>query len=349
MVISTAFVLQKAQATGFKNMALFSERGKTGVRKWIPLVTVVLIICLMFFLLSEYSNDANQSRIYQEWDYMRQPVSERLEKLKGQLAALEKEYQDGQLPKAVAQVLFTELDERVYDEAFPFLDEYGYTATLSLSPTELPGLEGCMTEEQFAELVDAGWSVCVRYDGTSVNDWWKALEPELEERGLTVPEAVYFPFGTYQSDMDRSLEQIGFKVVVSKVGEAESPIVLENAEGLWHLRAMGFMNADAKVRLNEAVEQKGNIVYCVGFTEEDEMFQTTAFSPMLNYFDQHRANGGLIVLNTDEAREHFNGGVTVDNPKLTKRYEKKKARIEEKIAEVTKELEELDNKYRELQ
>lgn len=319
------------------------------MRKWIPVVTIVLIIGLLAFLMKSYTEDYEQAKIYQEWDYMRQPYTERIDKIEQQLKDLEKEHKDIQTPKAVAQIIFTELSERVYKEGFPFLDEYGYTATLALSPTELPGLEGCMSEKQFAELLEAGWSTCLRYEGTSVNDWWKALEPELIKREIEIPEAVYFPSGTYQSNMDRRLTQLGFDVVVKKVADEEAPIVLDNTEGMWHIGAMGFMRQDAKVQIDTAVEQQGNIVYCVGFEEDDELFQVDAFSPMLNYFDQHRANGGLIVLNTDEAREHFKGGITGDNPKFTQRYEKKKARMEAKIAEVQEQLDELDEYYRNMQ
>ena len=319
------------------------------VKRWIPIVTIVLMAVLCTFLLMSYSEELREAKIYQEWDYMRQPYSKRLDRLNRQLDDLEQEHQNAQIPKAVAQIVFTELDERIYTEGFPFLDEYGYTATLALGLTELPGMEGCLTTEQFAELMNAGWSVCVGYEGDSVDAWWSMLETELEARQIPLPEAVYFPKGTYQESMDQELEEIGFKLVIRKVEDDVSPIVLEKEEGLWHVNAMGFVREDAKERIEEAVEQLGNIVYCVGFEKGDELFQKDAFSPMLDCFEDYRSDGKLIVLNTDEARESFKSQETGVSPKFEKRYEVLKGRIQEKIAEVHKQLEELDSKYKNMQ
>ena len=55
-----------------------------------------------------------------------------------------------------ATVLFTDLDERIYTDIYPTMEEDGFVGMLAVSSAYLPDGEGRLTSEQIRELLEAG-------------------------------------------------------------------------------------------------------------------------------------------------------------------------------------------------
>ena len=315
-------------------------------KKIIPIVTIVLAIGLFAFIWSVQKEESKTAVQHEKLYEQRRPLTVKQEQLEQELETLEKEYQKSKAPNAVVQVIFTDLSEKVYSECYPIMKEYEYTGTLTLSAKQLPGEEGCMTVDQFKELIDAGWQVAITWQkGAAPKQWWPNLQNRLTVLGIEGSEVVYFPHDTYDAKLDATMQELGFSVAVVNKKEEETPLQLQHEDGVWHVGAVGMMTSKPRLWLREAVAQDANLAYLVGFQLEEEMYNENSFRSMLNCFDEYEATEELITTNIGEAREHFRGRGAGVSPEIESQYQEKKAALEKELSKVKKQLEKIDAKY----
>ena len=203
-----------------------------------------------------------------------------------ELETLEKEYEKSKAPNANVQVIFTELDEQVYTLCYPIMQEFEYIGMLAISEQQFPGEEGCMTVEQFQELVDAGWKTCVTWQTeTTLGKWWPNLQNKLTVLGVHAGQTLYFPKGTYSAELDESILAAGFTTAVSNPEADVTPLQVQYEEGVWHSGAVGLMSSKPRLWLREAVAQDANVAFLVGFELEEELYNERSFRSMLTCFD----------------------------------------------------------------
>lgn len=315
-------------------------------KKVVPIVTIVLAIGLFAFVLfvqkKENKKATRQELIYEQ----SRPLSVRKEELEQELETLRKLYEKSISPKASVQVLFTDLNEQVYTTCYPIMKEYEDTGILTVSATQLPGEEGCMTKEQFQELVDAGWDVYVTWQTEGdAKKWWPNLQNKLTVLGVRAGKTMYFPKGTYQADADKVLLELGFTSVLISKNDEESPLQMQEEEGIWHAGAVGMMTSKPKLWLREAVAQDANVAYLVGFSLEEELYNENSFRSMLNSLEEYKATEELIVTDVEDAREGFRARDLGVDTETEKQYQEQKAALEAELADVKKQLQEMEANY----
>lgn len=304
--------------------------------------TLILTVGLGIFLWSVSREEEKQVATLDKAETEKRPLVVQKQELEQKLIDLNKDYEAKNLPRGTTQVIFTGLEADVYNRCYPVMKRFEYTGILALSLTQLPGMEGLMTEEQFQELIQEGWTICIKWDAEKpANSWWPKLQKQMQQLGVQQCSAVYFTTGTYSSKLDAQIVDMGFSVVVHH-GENGSLIQLNDEEGLWHLGAVGLMGEKPKLRLMEAIAQKGNIAYLVGFAVEDELYNERSFVSMLSYFDAHEANQELLVSNIEATRQHYRDRLAVYEQEREEEYKQAKAVIEEEIAAVEAQLRELE-------
>lgn len=314
-------------------------------KKTISVVTLILVVVLGIFLWSVNRQESEQTKKYAQMDEVRRPLLVKKREIEQQIADLEKEYEADRAPKGTTQLLFTGLEADVYNICYPIMKEYEYTGTLALSLTQLPGMEGRMSVEQFQELMDEGWDICIKWDAEApVNNWWPNLQRQIRQLGLETGSVVYFTTGTYTKTLDAQLQKMGFSVVVHHGEESASLVQLNDEEGIWHLGAVGMMGEGPQQRLTEAISKKGNITYLIGFELEDERYDERSFHLMMGYFDAYEANQELIVTDTETAREHYRNRLKVYEEAKQAAYKQARDALEAELTAVEKELQELDIK-----
>ncbi len=310
-------------------------------KKIIAIVALACAVVLGFFLWSSNQQEKEQAKEYMKLSEKQRPLLVKKEEIKQRLADLEKEYEASRIPKGTTQVIFTGLESEVYSVCYPIMKEQEYTGTLALSVDQLPGMEGRMTIEQFQELISAGWDVCVKWDAASdVKKWWPEWEKQLARLGVEATAVAYFTSGMYSKDVDEELQNKGISIVVHH-GEEASLIQTVDEEGLWHLGAVGLMGEKPKLRLREAVAQKGNITYLVGFELEDERYDERSFRAMLDCFKEYEGTSELLVSNMGESRQHYRERSDVYEQEKLEAYNQKKAEVEAELEAVEKELSEI--------
>lgn len=315
-------------------------------KKIIPIVTIVLAIGLFAFVMVVQKQENKTVARQDEWDEQRRPWAVQQEQLEQELEDLDKMYEKSKSPSAVTQVLFTELNEQVYTQCYPILREFEYKGTLALSDTQFPGEVGCMSIEQFQELIAEGWKICITWQTSeNVNTWWTRFQSKVTSLGVEAGSTVYFPKGTYSAEMDSALQKLGFTIAVIGKTEEETPLQLQAEDGIWHVGAIGMMTSKPRLWLREAVAQDANLAYLIGFQQEEELYNEKSFRSMLKCFDEYVATDELMVTNIDEAREHFDRRSLGVSPEVESSYREQKATLEKKLSEVKKKLEEIDAKY----
>ena len=305
------------------------------IKKIVTIITALLLVGLVVFLWSVNKAEERQAQEYEQIDDARRPLMVKKQRIEQQIADLDKSYEASKHPKGTTQVIFTGLEADVYNICYPIMKEHEYTGTLAVSLTQFPGMEGLMTVEQFKQLVSEGWDVCIKWDTTiPVDNWWPQLVKQLNELGMEQSPVAYFTTGTYTRNLDTQLSAMGFSVVVHH-GEESLPLIqMADEEGLWHIGAVGLMGEKPKLRLTEAIAQKGNIVYLVGFELEDEKYDERSFRSMLGYFDTYETNLELIVSNTEEARQHYRERLASYEQAKEDEYKQAREDLEKKLAEV---------------
>lgn len=312
------------------------------VKKIVAAVTIVLAIAMGLLLWNANSRDREEAAQQEEIDEKRRPLLVKKQSLEQQITDLEKQYEANRLPKGTTQVIFTGLEADVFNICYPIMKEFEYTGTLAVSLTQLPGMEGLMSVEQFQQLINEGWNICIKWDAqTPVRKWWPELQEQIKQLGLETGSAVYFTTGTYSKSLDAQLQKMGFSVVVHHGEEHDSLIQPNDEDGIWHLGAVGFMGEKPKLRLTEAVAQTGNITFLVGFELEDEQYDERAFVSMLSYFDTYEANLELIVSDVDTARQHYRERQSTYEEAKEEEYKQARALLEEELAAVEAELDKL--------
>ena len=69
--------------------------------------------------------------------------------LETDLLDLEKKYDNEINGKASVELLFTDLNENIYTDIYPWMKEYGYIGTLAISPKSFPVNKDCLSMKQF--------------------------------------------------------------------------------------------------------------------------------------------------------------------------------------------------------
>ena len=312
-------------------------------KKIVVAITAVLLIGLVIFVSHANKQEQEAAQKYQEIDDARRPLLVEKQEIEQQIVDLDKSYEANKVPKGTTQVIFTGLEEDVYNICYPIMKEHEYTGTLAISLKQFPGMEGLMTVEQFQELVNEGWDICIKWDAeTPVNTWWPELQKKIQQLEMETSSVVYFTTGTYTGELDAKLAEMGFTIVVHHGEESSSLIQLNDEEGIWHLGAVGLMGEKPKLRLTEAIAQKGNITYLVGFQLEDEKYDERSFRSMLGYFETYETNLELIVSNMEEARQHYRERAVAFEQAKEEEYKNARADLETKLAKVKEELSELE-------
>lgn len=316
------------------------------IKKILPIVTIVLAVGLFAFMLGTQIKEEKEAAKYEEAYELRRPLTVKQEQLESKLDALEKEYEKSKAPNANVQVVFTELDEQVYTLCYPIMQEFEYVGMLAISEKEFPGEEGCMTAEQFKELIEAGWEVCITWQSdTDISKWWPNLQNRLTVLGVSAGRTLYFQKGTYSAELDESILAAGFTTAISAMEEDAMPLQLQYEEGVWHVGVVGLMSAKPRLWLREAVAQDANIAFSVGFEKEDELYNERSFRSMLTCFDEYEATDELVVTTADVAREQYYNRSVGTDPVAEQQYQEQKAALEAEIAEVKKQLEEINAMY----
>ena len=316
------------------------------MRKIVIALAVVGIAILGFFLWKEGKTEDKVAIEYSKLEKELIPLNVEKRKLDQELSAVEREDKEDKRERGTVILLFTELDEKVYTEIYPKMKECGYRGVLALSTEEFPGEKGCMTEKQFKKLLKEGWTYCITWDKSRSIDVWEIfMQQKVAKLKLEKPAVMYFPTNTYKKAHNESLKEYGYQIIVHH-GERNLSLYPKTTkkEEFWYPGVCGMSGEGPKTKLRDVATSGKNIVYTVGFSRKDEMYEKATFERMLQEFQKHEKDEEILVKNFEEARQ-YHMDIKEKQKGVNMTIEEQKAEIQKRIDEVEGRIDKLYAKY----
>ncbi len=314
--------------------------------KLAALVFCAALAALLAFLFWQEAQEKEESRLlYDQMEEALRPLNVKMYDLEKELESLEKAYTNQYQGMGSVIFLFTDLDEIIYTDIYPQMKEYGFTGVLCLSSDDLPGRDGCLSQSQFKELLDAGWTCCLVWQEDMGSEEWLAACREMEEEaGVERPDTVYTVSETYSGRLDSFLEEQGFSAIVHH-GEEELPLILSDSEeGIWHPGAVAWLQDGASSLLASATSQGGNLIFTIGSDSEAEQYEEGQFASMLEKVDGYCKEDSLFVADFIQAREYRR---TIESRQETVESEwtRQKTDLENQIEKLDEEIDAVTDNY----
>lgn len=308
------------------------------------IVSIALSICLICGLWKVYQDNNVQSKYYESVDKQARPLRVQINDLEKEMKNLEDEYSQKMKGIATEQILFTELDEELYTEVYPMMEDI--PGVLALSQSEIFGQNGKITRTQFNQLLHAGWSYCLSWDGDGeLSTWLADMAEQLRTSGLEMPATVYFSDGSYSSDAKEILIQYGVTTVVHHGEESQALMITDDDTDdgdvdIWYPGAVAWNYSGVTTDIDTLVEQGGNLVFTVSFRQERDMWKEISFQNMLDYISDYIQSEKLIVTDFPSARARHTGENAQESG-LSAELEQKKAELQEEIDALQRQIDEL--------
>ena len=187
------------------------------VKKAIGLILVVALLIAggLYLRQVEHADQENMRDLYS----MVEPLQRERESLAKERDQLETDYALEMRDVGTVELLFRELDRRIFSDVYPLMRDRGIIGVLGISNEEYPGLQSKLSLEQYNRLLMDGWGSCFLYDRkpTEFREWYNNLAHHLEHDKLPVPSTVFFlDNSNYDSEMDEVLDWIRVNFLPAK-------------------------------------------------------------------------------------------------------------------------------------
>lgn len=314
----------------------------------IGLATVVIIAGIL--LLGYYFQQENEERKqanekHAEMENELMPLSVRKRELERLLREMEENKETEIQTKGTTVLMFTDMNKQIYKKAYPVMEGYGFRGVLLISEEHYPGAEGCITKEQFDEMIADGWTYCVQWsESESVSKWHKKQKELLSSLGVDATDAVYFPAGTYKKDYKAELKKAGYSTI-AHCGDEELALIPTEVSGpVWFPGTYGMNGLGPKNYLNDAMEKGGSIVYRIGFSETEELYEEDTFDSMLRWMQTYEDKDQLQVLSFADAHA-YHKNLTAKRNETEESMSDEEAALREEMQSIEEQIDAVYKKY----
>lgn len=176
----------------------------------------LLLAVLLFVLLFYASNQPQPENPYAlPGDNVSGPLVMQKSALLKQRDQIQKEYIARMRGMGTVTLLFTQPDAVFMDIVVPMLMESGLKGMVAFDLACYPGSENCITMEQWRQLEQAGWEVCLRWDGkTMLPQWMDSMNRKLSSLGMAPSLTVYVPQALFTTQLLAQARQLNLKALI---------------------------------------------------------------------------------------------------------------------------------------
>ena len=299
-----------------------------------------------------------------------EPLQRQKEMLVAERDRLEADYALQMRDVGTVELLFRELDPAIFEDVYPKMRDRGIVGVLGVNTRQYPGNGYRMSLEQFSRLVKDGWGSCFIYENTSdFESWYSGLARKLENDGLPIPTAIYFPDDSYSSVINAALLRCGIDTVIRGAADGHSATVSKVNGSLWYTGAMPWNYTGVNADTDQLARTNGaNLVFTVSFNTLWDAYDGETFDRALdNLAALQNAKNGMENADSTQSLQDANqassaGGsqpvpmlkiVTFEDARQSHRYAEtnnavlEKERIAREIA-LSKQIDALDQQIRDL-
>ncbi|MBR7116678.1 MAG: hypothetical protein IKC87_03120 [Clostridia bacterium] len=303
------------------------------VRSLIIIIVASVLVVSMITIAAVYSvGAALEHERYREMLERVTPLEDERRDLTLYLENMEKKLSEPIPGGATMTISLLDLNEEMYSLLYPmFLDAGDFrepdentgkrvmTATLCLSPEELPGLEGNMTRDEFDEMISAGFSSAVFVNQSSAGNLFGYLysfRKTLAQMSIDMPSVAYFSTDLYSPELhDATLLEFGIDAVIHEENDTENLIGQDLDSDIWRIGAVGWSGAQGSSlnAFNALLIANGGLSFGVAIHYASRQFAThfvpgdseMSFRSMLGTFGSSVEAGELHVDGAIEGRENY--------------------------------------------
>jgi len=284
------------------------------------IVALILAVVLLLFGVwyIHRTNQKDKQRI-DDLYAMVEPLQQQREELAHERDGMDAEYAFQMKDSSTIELLFRELDVRIFSDIYPRMRDKGIIGVLGVSPLQVPGMEGKLSVEEYSRLMVDGWGTCLVYEQPEIiqeqpvveeehenseeeevqeqepiqpqpqeplsfADWYSLVSQDLLSKGFQMPTVIYFPNNDYDSGMDTQLLSYGINTVIVPVEDAMSIAVEEVSEGIWHTGAMpwnytGITNDLSRLEKTDG----GNVCFTISFSDMWDAYEEKGYDSLLDH------------------------------------------------------------------
>lgn len=257
-------------------------------------------------------------------------------------------------------LFFDSVDNNLIDNVYPLLEKNGHKGTIVMCNGLIPGEEGNISREDFDFLLSKGWDTAIGYN--SDIDMSKSDAPELfaqyldeymarlEAADIEIPFTYCFAKGEYHKKFNSILQERGFKFV-RHYGETGDGFGSEYVEDeLYYLGSGLYCAASTKIQqsVDEAYEEDLSYGISVRYIADSGIdtkvdCTTSKYQKMLTYL-ANTCSGTMVCTASElyeyKQQQHMSASGNVGE------YNTLIAELDEEIATIDKELEEIVSKIK---
>lgn len=322
-------------------------------KRIIMIISVILSVIGLFvlaFLVNNYEKEQKETREHYanlEKELLLLKADKRV--AEEALFAIEEDILSNSVHECTVSILIKDIVPELYTEMFPLMKEHGIKGTVVLYKNRLPGSEGAITEEQFAEIISEGYSVVPAWSEDDGDTGIDSVVQWIKDHGYTLGTVVLIDEKNYTQEREDLIVSAGYNTIVRDLdGEKNNAITTGDVEEVWRISAMGYKGKSSKTVLDNAIKAKGHLIYTVGFDAEDEseMYNVGSLANMLEFLKKCENNENPVLINTDIAGARARRiSVAEKRAAAIAKNAEEKAAQQKIIDEINQEIDELYKKY----
>ncbi len=244
-------------------------------------------------------------------------------------------------------LMVKDVDNQLYTTIKNQLSKREMVGTILLSKEEFPGNKGCMTMEQFREMIDMGWTYCINWQADEEKeDWLGYWSEKLTSNGLNMPTAIHFEKDAYSKELDSFLSENGFEVLIQQDIDGKVAIVETCEEEPWNICTVPWNEPGVKGLMQQAEANGGTIVFAVGSQKDTEQYKEQVFDSMISTLKDYVAGERILITDVISAKEYEKVPLETSDEAIG--LEKEMDELEERLKEVETRMDELYEQFREI-
>lgn len=279
---------------------------------WKKALALILVLALFgaggYYLYQvEHEDKQTMKDLYSEVE----PLQREREALVTERDGLELDYALQMRDVGTVQLLFKELDERLFTEVYPLMRDRGIVGVLGINTKQYPGVLKEMTLDQYNRLMMDGWGSCLIYEkGQTFPYWYNMIAGWFTRDKLTMPTAIFFPEGTYDSSFDPLLIEKGINTVILPAEDGRSTTVTPLNGEIWFTGAMPWNYTGVTTDTELLARTNGaNLTFTISFTNLWDAYEQGPFIRILDAW--------ASMLDVDDPLEDLVQPTPTPNPSLT--------------------------------
>ncbi len=307
----------------------------------ILIALIVFLVCALIatpITILIIKDNKEQEAIKNKYDQIEtelRPLKEERNALSSELFSINSKLEGVGYDLGSSMIMLTDARTYFLDNMYPYLNDSGYKAIISLDTNYFINIQGMMDQSTISTLVEQeGYELSMTLSKQTNID---ALYSNFSKKGLPNPTIAYYLNNEIDDNTITKIKSLGINKIILYNGEPTY------ADDMFYLKAFPSYTDKTKQAFLDAINNSYPFVITIGYTNSDEKYNATNFSNLLSSLKTY--SDEFPVKSTDEAKDRYLEYIdklVTEKDSLLERKVVVEARLEELKLEIAKRSKELD-------